>query len=355
MRHPLAESRINRLPGDSNDSQRNGEGDSGRGRLTRKIAEVAGRQEEVVTLDDLRSLGMSSSGVHRRVQAGELFPKYPGVYAWGRPDLSPKGLRMAAVKACGVDACLSFASAAAHRGIRRSDSAYIDVTVPEGTPLRKLTGIRCHRAQLEPQDIEIVDGIRTTSVARTLLDLSTRFNDGSVTSAANEAVLNQTFDMREIENLLKRSKGHRGIRRLRRILESGDLTGEDQFKSGLERCYAELCKQRGLPKPGVNRWLLLGDEYHQVDFLWREQKVVIEVDSDQYHQTGWKLRRDAKVSALLLEHGFRHDRVPEDLIRESPSEAVEKAVTLLPKRQPPAESRLEVPMGPSGDTQRGGR
>ncbi|HYH61510.1 MAG TPA: type IV toxin-antitoxin system AbiEi family antitoxin domain-containing protein [Solirubrobacterales bacterium] len=304
-----------------------------RGGFTEQISNAAARDHDVVSIADLRLCGLSDSGIQNRVQAGQLFRKYPGVYAFGRPDLKPNGYRMAAVKACGPGALVSFASGAALRGMRRSASAYIDITVPAGTPLRKLKGIRCHRADLEPQDISEVDGIPTTSVSRTLLDLATQVSYEGLESAANEAEVLEIFDMREMEDLLARSKGYRGIRRLRQVLEHGDISGENRKESGLEELFARLCAEHGLPKPSINRWLLLGDSYEQVDFLWREEKVVIEVDSNRYHRTGWKLRRDARRDKLLPAHGYLHDRVPEDLLKESPLAAIGMTAALLDQRR----------------------
>ena len=236
---------------------------------------------------------------------------------------------MAAVKACGPDSLLSHASGAAHRGMRKSFSSYIDITIPAGRPLRRLKGIRCHRAALEPQDISEVGGIPVTSVARTLLDLATQIGSKGLERAANEAEVLEVFDMREMEDLLRRSKGHRGIRKLRGVLERGDLSGQNRAKSSLEVRFAELCALHGLPKPEMNRWILLGDEYHEVDFLWRAQRVVIEIDSRRYHRTGWKLARDARRDELLSAHGYFHDRVHEDLLDQFPLEAVGKARALL--------------------------
>jgi len=303
-----------------------------RGRVTRQLAELARRDHDVVSLEDLRSCGLSTSGIQKRVQAGQLFPKYPGVYAFGRLDLTPNGYRTAAVKACGEGALLSHASGASLHGVRKSNSAYIDVTIPAGRPLLRLKGIRCHRADLAPQDISEVDGIPTTSVSRTLLDLATQISYEGIEKAANEAVILEIFDMREMEDLLARSRGHRGIRKLRRVLEKGDLSGEDIPKSRLEERFARLCAQQGLPKPAINRWILLEGEYHQVDFLWRSEKVVIEVDSKRYHSTGWKLSRDARRDELLPVCGYLHDRVPEDLLDQSPLEAIAKAKRLLKRR-----------------------
>lgn len=322
-----AESRIEGHIGPRGDTRCDDGENFERGRITRRIAELGRRDHDVLTTAELGLCGLSSSGIQKRVQAGELHRRYPGVYAIGRSDLTPDGHRIAAVKACLPDACLSFASAAALHRIRQSDASVADVTIPGGRPLRCLRGIRCHRAALLAQDVTSVRGIPVTSVARTLLDLAAKYGEGTVERAANEAVIHEAFDLRAIEELIDRSKGHRGIRRLRRVLATGDLSGESA--TGLERRFAELCVSHGLPRPELNRWIFLGGEYHQVDCYWREQRVVIEVDSNRYHQTGWKLSRDAQRDSLLTDARFAHDRVDEDLIVLSPAAAVERARRLL--------------------------
>lgn len=289
---------------------------------------MGGRQHDAISAAQLRSIGFTDSAIQRRLKAGRLHPKYQGVYAVGRSDLTPNGHRMAAVLACGEGAVLSHASAAALFGIRPSSSTKIDVTVPRSAPPRR-EGIRGHRAALTAADVTEVDGIPVTSLARTLLDLGMMVREPALEHACNQAVIERLFDMRAIEELLRRSRGHRGAARLRRVLTRGDLSGENVTKSGLEARYRHLCVKAGLPKPEINRYLLLGEEYHQVDFLWRAQRVVIETDSDRYHQTGWQRARDAHRDELLMKHRFLHDRVSEDVIVHRPSEAVKVASVLL--------------------------
>ena len=214
-------------------------------------------------------------------------------------------------------------------GIRASSAAVVDVTVPAGTPFRKHTGIRCHRAALAPQDITEVDGVPVTSVARTLLDLASVLSLSALERAAKQAVIERIFDLREIEDLLKRSKGRRGIRKLRNVLEHGDLSAGNVPKSGLEEQFAAMCANAGLPKPEINRILLLGDEYHEVDFFWRRERVVIETDGDRYHSDGWQRARDARRDDLLDQFGYLHGRLHEDLIRHRPHEAMAVTRRLL--------------------------
>jgi hypothetical protein len=283
----------------------------------------------VIGVEGLIACGLSQSGITKRAAAGELHRIYQGVYAIGRPDLTPRGQWMAAVLACGPGAVLSFVKAAALHKVRASEARLIDVTMPAGQPMPRHHGIRGHCADLARQDVTAIDGIPVTSLARTFLDLACIVSDSALERAMNQAVIIEKFDMRAIEDLLRRSKGRRGIRRLRRVLERGDLSGRNVPKSGLEVRFAELCDAAGLPKPEINRYLLLGDEYHEVDFLWRKQRVVIETDGCRYHSSGWQRARDERRDQLLSTHGFTHARLPEALIANDPTAAGRTACDLL--------------------------
>jgi hypothetical protein len=235
---------------------------------------------------------------------------------------------MAAVLACGEGALLSHASGAALRSIRATAAIRIDVTIPRSSPICR-PGIRVHRRDdLTPADITEVDGIPTTSVSRTLLDLATFLHEPALERACEQAVLSDQFDMREMEDLLGRSRGRRGVRRLRNVLARGDL-GEDIPASGLERRFRDLCAGAGLPKPEINRYVLLGDEFQRVDFLWRRQRVVVETDGRRYHATGWQRSRDQHRDELLAAHCYRHARIPEETITDAPSQAMAIVRALL--------------------------
>ena len=134
--------------------------------------------------------------------------------------------------------------------------------------------------------------------------------------------------MEAISNLLARSHGRPGIRNLRAVLARGDL-GANVPASGLERSFRDLCERAGLSAPEINRYVLLGDEYHKVDFLWRRERVVIEVDGARYHATGWVRERDAERDSLLLAHGYASYRVSESAFAHRPAAAVQAAAGLL--------------------------
>jgi very-short-patch-repair endonuclease len=299
--------------------------------VTRRIIAIATRQHGVLSLTQLLECGLTASGVRKRVAAGGLFRIHRGVYALGRPDLPVKGRWMAAVLACGPGALLSHASAGALHGIRATAATLIDITLTQPRSLKR-PGIRVHTCtQLTSADITEEDAIPVTSVPRTLLDLATFLTRPQLERACEQAVLEGSFDLSAISELLARSHGRPGIRKLRAALARGDL-GENVPASGLERRFRNLCEQAGLPAPEINRYLLLGDEYHKADFLWRRERVVIEVDGDRYHSTGWQRRRDADRDSLLLAHGYASTRIAQTEIAKRPARAVQAAGTLLAGR-----------------------
>ena len=106
------------------------------------VAQLAARQWGVLSLDELRSCGLSRDAVESRVRNGHLHPLYRGVYAVGHANLTREGAFLAAVKACGPNAVLSHFSAAALYGLVRWDDRYPEVTT---TAKRRHRGIRIHR------------------------------------------------------------------------------------------------------------------------------------------------------------------------------------------------------------------
>ena len=95
----------------------------------------------------------------------------------------------AAVLACGPGAALCSRCAAAHRGLRPSAGARIDVAVPSRSTRRR-RGIKVHRfADLRPDEVELHHAIPCTTLARTLLDLAAVLRVRAVERAINEALI----------------------------------------------------------------------------------------------------------------------------------------------------------------------
>ena len=155
--------------------------------------ELCKAQHGVVARRQLLRLGLSERTIERRLASRRLHPvllggrQLRGVYAVGRPDVTQRGRWMAAVLACGEQAVLSHASAAALMGILNRERGCIELSVPRGHSARS-PGIRVHRPTCLPsKDLGTFDGIPVTSPIKTLIDLATFLSVPKLEAAVNAA------------------------------------------------------------------------------------------------------------------------------------------------------------------------
>ena len=130
-----------------------------------------------------------------------------GVSAVGHRILRPQAYRLAAARACGEGAVLSFAAGAAHWELRHSAATLIDVTVPRAGQRRR-PGIRVHRhASLRPDEVTVHQLVPVTTPARTLLDLAATFPRRTLERAVDAAERLELFDLLEIRSVLDAHRG----------------------------------------------------------------------------------------------------------------------------------------------------
>jgi predicted transcriptional regulator of viral defense system len=276
----------------------------GLGGIDQGIAALAGRQHGVVSVAQLISLGLSETAVHQRVEVGRLHRVHQGVYTVGHSLLSVHGRFMAAVLACGPGSVLSHRSAARLWGLREDLCNPIDVIAPNRRG-RIPAGISAHRdGTLTQSDRATRHGIPCTTVARTLLDLAGIVPIQELRKEISEAEVLRLLDHRAVRSLIKRSRGRRGVARLRMLID--DIHPETKrTRSELERRFLAMCERTGLPQPEVNVLLDLGDVELQPDFLWRDAGLIVETDGHRYHDTGSARRRDRWREQRLQLAGWR--------------------------------------------------
>lgn len=154
--------------------------------LDAAMVALAATSYAVLDVPDLRSLGMSTSATYRRVDRGRLYRLHQGVYSIVPPELlKPEGRWLAAVKAVGSGAGLSWPHAGALWALRSPPSGPVHVAVPGNSGRRRRQGIVVHRClSLRPEDVVTHNGIPVTSLRRTLEDARS-----SVSSQAFDALL----------------------------------------------------------------------------------------------------------------------------------------------------------------------
>jgi very-short-patch-repair endonuclease len=241
----------------------------------RLIARIAARQHGLVTTAQLERAGLGRRGASARERKGLLHRIHRGVYGVGCAALSYHGRWLAAVLACGPGAVLSHISAAQLWGLVPARQGPVHVTVPTASGRSRRRGIRLHRSpSLPPAATASLDGIAVTTVARTLADLRRTVAPAVYRSAVRQAEF-RGYDLGPVAT--------------------------DGTRSELERKLLAICRRYRLPAAEVN--VLVGP--YTVDFLWRESRLVVEVDGYGAHRGRQAFEDDRERDRRLALLGYR--------------------------------------------------
>src|SRR5919106_1466661 len=119
--------------------------------VEQRIAEIADNAHGVVTRRELLAVGVSASGIDRRLRKGVLHSESPGVYRVGHRAPSVEARYIAAVHACGEGAVLSGRAAGHLLGLLKGRPPKPEVTAPTE---RDIDGIETrHSRRLDPRDV----------------------------------------------------------------------------------------------------------------------------------------------------------------------------------------------------------
>lgn len=268
------------------------------------LAKLATRQHGVVAHRQLRELGFGVRWIERRLEEARFSAVFQNVYAIGHRRLSQRSYWWAAVLAYGPQALLSHHTAAVLWGLQRPRKGAIHVTAPIGRQgIRRRKGIWVHRCRIRSEDVTTRDGFPATTVARTLFDFAEVAPFDALERAAEEADRLKLLRVRELEDVCERAPGRRALRPVRRLL--AELEPPDEGRSPLEVRFAEFVREFGLPTPVQNVHVL----DHEVDALWPQARLIVELDSWEYHGHRGAFERDRARDLKLLIAGYRTIRV----------------------------------------------
>ena len=248
--------------------------------------------------------------------------RHQGVYQVG-VFAGRVGPEMAALLACGPTAVLSHHTAAAlWRLAERRD--VIHVSMPGKFADRRALCV--HRVTaIAPVDVVERHGLRVTAPARTLLDIASSTPVRELDRMVEEAQVQRLVARDDLLDVLRRGAGRPGTRRLRAVVGPDD---EPSFtRSEAERRLVELVRAAGMPEPRTNV-RVAGLE---VDAVWMQQRLVVEVDGWTFHRTRAAFERDRRRDGRLLVAGYRVLRITwRQLTREREKVIATLAAVLTP-------------------------
>ena len=174
----------------------------------------------------------------------------------------------------------------------------IEVSIQAG---RSIKGALVHRRR--PTDNPAVvakDGIPTTGIERTLLDLCAVVSKRRAALAMEDALRRGATTLAKLRELLATPRA--GTRSLRELLEARD-DRDASVESRLEAALLRLLRDHDLPLPEQQYRVISGDDLiGRLDFAYPDLRLGIETDGYRWHSgvESWKrdLRRENRLKLL---------------------------------------------------------
>lgn len=264
----------------------------------RAVTRIASGQRNLISAAQLTECGLGKDAVARRVRAGWLRLRFRGVYSVGLGELAPLALEQAALMSCGEGSFISHRSAAFVWGMRRTPPPRVEVSVVgRGCHARK--GVRVHRIKaIDRREVKREKGLWVSSPARVVLEVAAVGTRDELIDVIDAGLALRRFTSGDLKLVLERNRRCRGAGRLADIL--ADDTAVAITRSRAEKALLRLIREAGLPLPETN----VPFGRFEADFVWREQRVIVELDSPTYHSGPGVFQRDREKGLVFSSAGF---------------------------------------------------
>lgn len=274
-----------------------------------------------VTIAALRSAGITEGAVRAALRAGSLERLRDGVVAVPLPGAlneydAVRRRALAALLRLHSSAAVSHEPAGTLHRLPRGLPGPVssdDVVVTAARSGGRQRGLRVVSGVLDVRDVEVVDGVRCTGVARTALDLAIGrpLPESLVVLDAAAARLGP----RALIAAYDRIGRVRGIGDLARAIRLADGRSE----SPLESASRGMMIDARLPRPELQQWVTDDDgRSWRVDFLWRGHRVIGEADGWVKYETIEDLRAEKVREDALRRAGWTIVRWTSDELWSTP-------------------------------------
>jgi very-short-patch-repair endonuclease len=162
---------------------------------------------------------------------------------------------------------------------------------------RRPPGIHTWLDRVAGDEIELVDGMRVTTPARTAVDLACRNPVGRAVAAIDALARATRLATADVERLTGRYQGRRNIRRARQVLELVDAGAESPRETWLRLVLVN----GGYPRPQTQIPVYgdYGELVAVLDLGWEDVKLAVEYEGDHHRTDRRQFSRDiARYEAL---------------------------------------------------------
>lgn len=285
---------------------------------------VAEAQHGVITRRQLRAAGRSDDYVDRLIRADRIERIHRGVFRIVGSTPTTHQLLAAATLWLGDDASTSHRSALWLLRLDRERHEFVYVTVPPTNRRGRsaTAAIVVHRSDVPPSDRRVVDGIRCTSAARTLLDCATLLDAEELETAVESARRLGLATAGAIRRVVECSSTRAGVAPMRRVLMALESR---PVESRLEVKLSRLLRDSRLPESVAQ--FRIGS--YRVDRAWPASRVAVEADGFQHHGRHLVWKRDRRRIAEMEAAGWRMVHVTWDDVTSAPTRTLDRIAIAL--------------------------
>jgi very-short-patch-repair endonuclease len=263
------------------------------------------RQLGLITRDQALGLGLSAQQIKWLVTIGRWRAIRPDVYVDAAVPPTWEQAVLAAVLSGGPDVAASHGTAGRLRSLKHVVGEGIEIVSPLGRH-KRLDGVIGHRSgALFDEDLTVYRSIPTTTVARTLVDLSGRLTERKLGEAIDDGLRRRIVRLDDLRRTAGRLGGAPG-RSMRKVHDAlgARIPGYDPLDSDLETRALRVLAAAGLPVPRQQFPITLSGVLCHLDLAYPDARLCIELDGFEWHRTRSAFDDDRRRDAALIMLGW---------------------------------------------------
>lgn len=291
-----------------------------------RIAERASSQLGLITYEQLDDIGVTTRQRRTMIGSGAWQRRGRRVLAdASAPDTDEQRL-LAGTLDVGREAGVTATSAAWLVGVQGFAPRPVHVLTTRGGNHRPANAVLHETFWLPPHHLQVVRGVPCVSHERLVFELASLVRPKRLRRIADwiKSARGMSYDSMALTASELWRRGKPGSAEMRLLVDER-LPGYVPPASELEASFRDLCDRFGLPQ-GVRQLNAGGDAWiGRVDVAFAAARLLVELDSRQWHDTSTAFEDDRERTNALVLAGWRVVRITWRMIHDEP----ERVASLL--------------------------